>query len=106
MKLPFNVDRRLFPVEHRFLDIDGTAIHYAGAEEKRDYTDALACRGIPKEVAEFALFNLHNAATSAGACRNALLLHTVGETLLSRLVRVDWENYSHWAYSSQYPHVR
>jgi haloalkane dehalogenase len=28
MKLPFNVDERLFPVEHRFLDLQGTPIHY------------------------------------------------------------------------------
>lgn len=28
MKLPFEVDQRLFPAEHRFLDLDGTPIHY------------------------------------------------------------------------------
>jgi haloalkane dehalogenase len=28
VKPPFHVDRRLFPVEHRFLDLEGAAIHY------------------------------------------------------------------------------
>jgi hypothetical protein len=61
----------------------GLKIAYAGREEKESYVTQLSTEGIPHEIAHFALANELGVAGSPGANRNALLLHTVGETFLS-----------------------
>jgi hypothetical protein len=62
----------------------GVEIYYAGLEEKVDYARALAaCSNIPLEIIEFALLDVEGLNISTGANRNALLLHTSGELLLS-----------------------
>jgi hypothetical protein len=60
-------------------------LSYAGLEEKQAYARKLAREGgIPEETAFFALAgNKRYEITTIGSNRNALLLHTVGELLLS-----------------------
>lgn len=61
----------------------GVEIAYHAAEEKRRFVELLAARegGIPREVIEFALFDVEGCGVSTGANRNALMLYT-----LNRLV--------------------
>lgn len=59
------------------------AIAYAGLEEKRNFALAVAELGIPKDVIHFALFGDGSSKVTTGANRNALLLSTIGDTLLS-----------------------
>jgi hypothetical protein len=62
----------------------GHELHYFGIEEKRQYVDLLTRDGeIPREVVEFALFGPDGHAPTMGANRNAILLLTAGEMLLS-----------------------
>jgi hypothetical protein len=59
-------------------------ISYAGLEEKLQYAEALIAEsGAPPEVVKFALFGLEGCGRSTGANRNALLLHTAGDSVLS-----------------------
>jgi len=59
-------------------------IHYAGYEEKENFVEALAsvC-DVPRDIIEFALLPDPHCPITIGANRNAVLLHTVGELLLS-----------------------
>ncbi|MFO0758968.1 MAG: HAD-IIIC family phosphatase [Byssovorax sp.] len=57
----------------------GVPIHYAGAEEKAAFAAALIERGLPPSAVRFAILPEAHAASTAGANRNALLLHTAGE---------------------------
>ncbi|MDQ3686867.1 MAG: glycosyltransferase family 2 protein [Acidobacteriota bacterium] len=61
---------------HRF------AFAYGGLEQKRRFAERLASAGgVPRDVIEFALFDTENCGDAIGANRNALLLHTAGETV-------------------------
>lgn len=59
----------------------GIEIDYIGFEEKADFIDLLGKKGIPPEVARFALTDTENLGHSTGANRNAVLLHTVGDLI-------------------------
>jgi len=62
----------------------GVDIVYAGWQEKREFANAMWLSGaLPRDVIEFALFGIAGLNTSPGACSNGLLLHTVGDMLLS-----------------------
>lgn len=61
----------------------GCEVWYAGAEEKRRYGGLLSARGVPPELVTFALGHTLRLPASAGANRNALLLHTIGDEVLS-----------------------
>ena len=61
----------------------GVEILYAGLEEKRRFAGALAAAGVPPEAARIALLDPEGAGLTVGANRNALLLQTVGEGVLS-----------------------
>jgi hypothetical protein len=55
-------------------------LQYLGPRQRLSYARALARRGqLPPEVVEYALLNVEGRPVSTGACRNTLLLHTVGE---------------------------
>jgi FkbH-like protein len=56
-------------------------IFYAGVDQKAAYVEALAARGLPPSVVRFAL--APGRASTAGANRNALLLHTAGEPVFT-----------------------
>lgn len=59
-------------------------ISYAGPAEKRVFADALLEEsGLPPEVVDFTLFDSEQCGSTIGANRNALLLHTVGDLVLS-----------------------
>jgi len=58
-------------------------VFYAGREEKLDFVARLIQAGIPSHVVNFGLFNEFHLEASPGANRNALLLHTTGEAVLS-----------------------
>ncbi len=59
-------------------------ISYAGLEEKLQYAEALIAESeAPPEVVKFALFGLEGCGRSTGANRNALLLQTAGDLVLS-----------------------
>jgi hypothetical protein len=59
-------------------------VSYAGLEEKLQYAEAMIAEsGAPQEVVKFALFGLEGFGRSTGANRNALLLHTAGDLVLS-----------------------
>jgi hypothetical protein len=62
----------------------GVGVWYAGPEEKNRFAETL-CRqaGLPAEVGQFALVNSGEHSVATGANRNALLLHTVGDLVLS-----------------------
>ncbi len=62
---------------------DGTPLWYAGRAEKRAFAGRLADRGIPAEVLSFALSPSPDLGTPYGANRNAFLLATCGEVVLS-----------------------
>jgi hypothetical protein len=62
----------------------GLPVHYAGLEEKRAFCAALVRRGgIPAQVVDNALFDVHGFGLSTGANRNALSLAHVGKPMLS-----------------------
>jgi hypothetical protein len=59
-------------------------VDYAGLEEKRAYARKLAeVAGAPEEVVAFALLDPFDTGSTYGANRNALILETIGEMLLS-----------------------
>ena len=58
-------------------------IRYAGLEEKLDFAQWLADRGIPRQTADFALFDSEKCGRSCGANRNAALLGSVGDLVFS-----------------------
>lgn len=60
-----------------------STVFYAGHEEKLDFMARLILAGIPSHIIHFGLFNEFHVAGSPGANRNALLLHTAGEAVLS-----------------------
>lgn len=73
-------------------------IFYAGSEEKRRFAEQLRQSGhVPQEVIDFAFFDAEQCGAGAGANRNALLLHTVGEMVLS----VDDDTVCHMAVAPQ-----
>jgi hypothetical protein len=59
------------------------AVSYAGYEEKREFIDRLARIGISPQLIRFALTNSLGIGASPGANRNTLLLHTLGDLVLS-----------------------
>jgi hypothetical protein len=59
----------------------GMDIRYAGTREKALYVNSLRSCGIPRGVAEFALFGDIGGSTT-GANRNAALLHSIGDCFL------------------------
>lgn len=62
----------------------GANITYLGLEEKRRLAARLVSDGgIPREVVDFALFDLEGRGVSIGANRNALLIYTAGRVGLS-----------------------
>ncbi|MGH9161831.1 MAG: hypothetical protein ACRD2X_17840, partial [Vicinamibacteraceae bacterium] len=62
----------------------GTDIRYVGATERAAYNAALAARGdIPGELLDFALGDPQGYGCAIGANRNALLLDTLGDLVLS-----------------------
>jgi len=58
-------------------------ILYSGKEEKDRYKQAVNREGIPEHIMDFCLFGLDGARPTAGANRNAFLLHTIGELAFS-----------------------
>jgi len=58
-------------------------ISYAGLEEKVRFANTLIDRGLPPDVVDFALFDVEKCGCSIGANRNGLLLHTIGDLVLS-----------------------
>ncbi len=59
-------------------------VYYAGLPERHQYVKRFAAwSGLPEEVLAFALFIDSDSATSAGACRNTLLLQSCGKAFLS-----------------------
>ncbi|HSF43897.1 MAG TPA: amino acid adenylation domain-containing protein, partial [Thermoanaerobaculia bacterium] len=72
--------RRLRDLQGR----QGVTVLYAGLEEKRRFAAALAAEaGVPPEVTEAALLDPFGIGLTVGANRNAVLLATVGEGVLS-----------------------
>lgn len=61
----------------------GLEVFFSGRAERADFARLLTSRGIPAAVAEFALFGRPFDGPTLGANRNALLLHCVGDMLLS-----------------------
>ncbi len=59
----------------------GVSGWYAGPAEKAAFAEALIARGLPPHVVRFAL--APERSSTAGANRNALLLHAVGEALFT-----------------------
>lgn len=59
----------------------GVRVSYAGVDEKAAFVEALVARGLPPAVVRFAL--APRRASTAGANRNALLLHANGDALFS-----------------------
>jgi hypothetical protein len=66
------------------LKIDhGIRAFYAGPEERSRFAEALARQaGLPRDDVRFGLLNDEGCPVGTGACRNALLLHAVGEAML------------------------
>lgn len=63
---------------------DKVRVAYAGREEKQAFADRLVASGdLPIDIVNFALFDTEGCGCSIGANRNALLLHTIGDTVLS-----------------------
>jgi hypothetical protein len=58
-------------------------VFYAGEEEKAAYVTRMAMEGVPSETMRFLLTNPLGIPGSPGANRNALLLHTATEAVLS-----------------------
>jgi hypothetical protein len=61
----------------------GVKTFYAGREEKSRFVRLLEYAGLPRDVVEFALFGVEGCGPSTGRNRNALLLHTVGDVILT-----------------------
>jgi hypothetical protein len=62
----------------------GLRILYAGVQEKIRFAHQLTAHGgLPPDIVEFALFDSERVGYTAGANRNAILLHTGGEALFS-----------------------
>lgn len=62
----------------------GAEIYYAGLEEKVHFAKTLTDEaGLPSDVVNFAFFDTEDCGYSAGANRNALLIHTVGDMVVS-----------------------
>jgi hypothetical protein len=61
----------------------GVKIFYAGLEEKVRFANMLINRGLSPDVVNFALFDVEKCGHPIGANRNALLLHTIGDTIFS-----------------------
>jgi len=65
---------------------NGTRVSYAAAEERAAYARAVAGEsGLPIDTVEFGLASSGTSQVSTGSCRNALLLHAVGD----RFIHVD-----------------
>jgi hypothetical protein len=60
----------------------GINVRYAGLTERQEYAQRLAAKGIPYEVAHFALAGANDAQCTTGANRNAALLETIGQRFL------------------------
>lgn len=59
----------------------GPAVAYAGREERQRFADALAAAGIDRRAVDIALgVGAHDHPVAPGVARNALLLHTAGQT--------------------------
>ncbi|MFL6194096.1 MAG: non-ribosomal peptide synthase/polyketide synthase [Thermoanaerobaculia bacterium] len=71
--------RRLSGLRRRL----GVEIVYAGLEEKLRFAADLAGEGVPPDVARIALLDPEGVGLTVGANRNALLLQTIGEGVLS-----------------------
>ncbi|TAM83438.1 MAG: glycosyltransferase family 2 protein [Acidobacteria bacterium] len=61
----------------------GAPMWYGGLEEKNKFSSLLEGVGIPLDVIRFALFGEPNCGCSTGRNRNALLLHSVGNLILT-----------------------
>jgi len=63
---------------------EGFAVHYAGAEEKREFAAALQARadGVAGEAVEFALFDPLALGYTPGANTNAVLLDSCGQLIV------------------------
>ena len=62
----------------------GVSISYGGLEDKVHFAKQLINAGdLPPDVVKFALFDVENCRYTYGANRNALLLHTIGDTIFS-----------------------
>ncbi len=69
---------------HSMKSNSGVEIYYAGLEEKVRFANKLIKGGdLPPEVVNFSLFDMENIGFSNGANRNAVLLHTVSDTIFS-----------------------
>lgn len=58
-------------------------VHYAGPKEKQQYADLLIAAGLPPETVRFTLFGHPQFTLATGANRNALLLETIGEIVMT-----------------------
>ncbi len=85
----YNYKKRLYSVVGKY----NSTISYAGVEDKIIFAKQLASVGdIPIDVINFALLGNKNLnSTTIGANRNSLLLHTVGEALLSSDDDIIWQ---------------
>lgn len=61
----------------------GQEIRYMGLEEKKNYVEILAEKGIAADTAAYALTNLSGVQWAAGANRNCLHLDTLGRRVIS-----------------------
>jgi hypothetical protein len=62
----------------------GVQILYAGADEKRQFSEQLAAvGGLPPDIVDSALFDTERVNYTPGANRNAALLHSVGQAAFS-----------------------
>jgi len=63
---------------------EGVVIRYAGIDEKRRFAASLSAEsGVAERVVDFAIFGMAGFDNTCGANRNAALLHTIGDSLLS-----------------------
>ena len=61
----------------------GAGVEYVGLEEKRRLIDRLAAHGVPRDVLGFGILGPGGPAQGAGASRNVIVLHTLGDLVLS-----------------------
>jgi hypothetical protein len=79
-KLPNDLKNRL----RKHSVPSGREVRYAGRAEKLAYIEGLSRAGIDSNIARFAILgDIHLSICSIGANRNALLLDTIGENVLS-----------------------